>query len=537
MKKLRFAPLIRVSTEKQERQGESLETQKKQIIKAVQDLSGVLIKERWKYSGQESASGIVERALFEQLLKDAQGADWDAVIVADASRWSRNNEHSAKGLRILKENCKRFFVMTEEQDLNDETRLLFLGMSSLFGEFQAKQGARKSIINKIERAKRGWPSSGVLPAGRTFDKKTGKWGIDKEFQKKIKRIAREYTGGVSMFNLGRKYGNSQSGLLEILTKRSGTKWTMHFKSKGLNIDETIEIPIPALLDEETIHACQNRAKMNRTIYHNKKINDYLLSRMVICDKCGQALFGQTSGGVRYYRHAADKNRTSCVTFNMPAEAIEEAVMVHLFKAVGDLAGLERAIAEATPDLGEIQELSERIIKVENELNKINQLKDKVVKAIAVDAITLEDAKTTMQGYREKEALFKSELEEIKLKLKNSSNLDHNKIEKRARNIMLMHKQWFKSLHRYQQMTYEDKRKMLQNIFDGVSDTGNRLGVYVTRNGKKVYSFRILGNFISMDNLSPLRDGEADLIMGNESFEYKQKNKKCSVVSGWSMISV
>ncbi len=42
-KPLRFAPLVRVSTEQQEKMGESLKTQKAQIEQAVKALGGVLI--------------------------------------------------------------------------------------------------------------------------------------------------------------------------------------------------------------------------------------------------------------------------------------------------------------------------------------------------------------------------------------------------------------------------------------------------------------------------------------------------------------
>ena len=58
---LRFAPLIRVSTEKQEQKGESLRTQKTQIEQAVEYLNGKIPKRCWKYSGQEHATPNQER--------------------------------------------------------------------------------------------------------------------------------------------------------------------------------------------------------------------------------------------------------------------------------------------------------------------------------------------------------------------------------------------------------------------------------------------------------------------------------------------
>ena len=55
-KGLRFAPIIRVSTEKQERQGESLQTQKEQILQNVKVLGGTIPEYCWEYSGQEHAT-------------------------------------------------------------------------------------------------------------------------------------------------------------------------------------------------------------------------------------------------------------------------------------------------------------------------------------------------------------------------------------------------------------------------------------------------------------------------------------------------
>ena len=85
-KKLRFAPLIRVSTERQADRGESLNTQRKQIEQYVDQLNGTIPKRCWKYSGQEHATVNSERKNLEQLLSDSGKNSFDAVIVVDASR-------------------------------------------------------------------------------------------------------------------------------------------------------------------------------------------------------------------------------------------------------------------------------------------------------------------------------------------------------------------------------------------------------------------------------------------------------------------
>ena len=88
---LRFAPLIRVSTEKQEKRGESLSTQKKQLESAIKNLNGSVYK--W-YEGQEHGTPDHERKILDELMTDAQASRFDAVMVVDASRWSRDNQKS-----------------------------------------------------------------------------------------------------------------------------------------------------------------------------------------------------------------------------------------------------------------------------------------------------------------------------------------------------------------------------------------------------------------------------------------------------------
>jgi DNA invertase Pin-like site-specific DNA recombinase len=161
-----------VSTEQQEKMGESLRTQKAQIEQAVKALNGTLIVDPWRYSGQEHATAGFERKRFDQLLKDAEKGIFDAVIVVDPSRWSRDNVKSGQGLQVLRDAGIRFFVLQVEHDLFDPTAELFLGMTTQINQYVAGIQTQKSVRNRIARSARGLPTAGKLPYGRTFDKET-----------------------------------------------------------------------------------------------------------------------------------------------------------------------------------------------------------------------------------------------------------------------------------------------------------------------------------------------------------------------------
>jgi DNA invertase Pin-like site-specific DNA recombinase len=100
----------------------------------------------------------------------------------------------------------RFFVGTSEYDLFNPEHCLFLGMSAVIGQFYTSNQKKKSLDNRIERAKKGWPACGKLPYGRTFDPKTGKWGIDPDKQQQIEDVARRYLEGESLPKLALEYG-------------------------------------------------------------------------------------------------------------------------------------------------------------------------------------------------------------------------------------------------------------------------------------------------------------------------------------------
>jgi DNA invertase Pin-like site-specific DNA recombinase len=356
-KPLRFASLIRVSTEKQEEQGESLRTQEKSNLRDVERLGGTIVE---RYGGQEHATPTWEKKEVDRLIADAVRGKFDAVIVAYADRWSRDSAKSKEGLQVFRNHGIRFFVGSKEQDLFDPQVRLFLGMSAEIGEFLALVPTKKSFESRIERAKRGIPTSGKLPFGRTFDKETSKWGLDANKHAMIADIAARYvaeTETASLPQLAQEYDFDHSRLCQILRHECGPTWVVHFRSEDLNIDESVTFHVPELLDPKTIRRLRAQLDANRTNKHGQATHAYLLNGYIFCAACGSSLTGQpTKRGDQtwlYYRHAsrteAARNCPRSGPLYPRADKIEKSVIADLFDLFGNPAAVERAVKRAVPN--------------------------------------------------------------------------------------------------------------------------------------------------------------------------------------------
>jgi DNA invertase Pin-like site-specific DNA recombinase len=425
-KQLRFASLIRVSTEKQEKQGESLTTQRKSNERDVERLGGKIVA---TYGGQEHATAGWERKEVDRLLADASRNVFDAVIVTYADRWSRDNKKSKEGLEILRDNDIKFFLGASEMNLFSPEVKFLLGMHAEVGEFVAGQTAKKTLETKIERALQGKPACGDLPFGRTFQ--DGKWGVDPQAQAMIQDVAARLLAGEPLGKLAQEYKVAVSNLWKVLRHRCGDQWEQRFRSKKLNIDETVITTVPPLLDERTIRAVGEYLDARRTFLHQppKRLHDYLLSGRVFCAECGYLLTGQhdVRCNLTYYIHGGGKRykKSLCPCSLRPkprvrADWLEGQVVSQLFGMFGNPLKIETAIRSAVPDC---DGLTKRKAKLDADLARLVKSRDSILGLIIKGTITDEQAEKRLGGLKENERSLREELRRLADQLGNLPDED------------------------------------------------------------------------------------------------------------------
>jgi site-specific DNA recombinase len=500
---LRFAALIRVSTEKQAKQGQSLATQKKELVDAVPRHGGNIVE--W-YGGQEHATEGWEKKEVERLLGDAAKGRFDAIIVAHTDRWSRDNAASKKGLEVFRTNGVRFFVASTEYDLFNPEHKFILGMSAEVGEFQAAQSNLKSLRNKIERAKLGHPACGSLPFGRTWDKKAKQWGMDESVKDMMEDVARRYIRGESLNELAREYGAGQSTMHERF-KNCGPVWTQSFQSKRHNVAETVDTPVPPLLDEATIAAVQKRLASNKTFTHGHAKHKYLFARMIFCGHCKSVLYGQPGSGIRYYRHLGkEKGKKNCLGGMIVAEQIEDVVSRQLFDMFGNPEALKRAVREATPNLDEINAARKRLAQVDKELAKVMKGRENVIDLLGDGDYTKEEARRKLDELKKQMQSLEERRQQLIDELQGQLTPEEfdavvKQITERVQANRASTKLWTKKqrINRdFTGMTWEEKRGLAQIVFSGKTSDGDRMGIYVYAipDERKRRNYIIRGNLVS-----------------------------------------
>lgn len=369
--RLRFAALTRVSTERQEQQGESLRTQRSRIETAVRKLRGTIVK--W-YSGQEHATEGHEREQFNAMLRDAEQQRFDAMIVDEASRLTRDPATNVQLVGVFKTHGIRLFTLEREHDLHDAQDRFFLDILAGVHGYAVAANIAKSRQNRIALARQGFPSCGTLPYGRLHDAERNRWSIDLGAQQLLGKAAKRLLNGEAVERIAPSLELHANTLRRRLLQ-AGSEWTQRFKDKG----QTVEVPtrIPGLLPDEIVERIRKQLRRNRIV--TKRPYTYALAHVVRCAACGSVLSGAGTKAARYYRHHLKRVKCEQCVNHIPAERLETAVLGQLGQLLHEprklQALIEKSLKHQQDGDGEdldvaIASLEKRTAKLEREINNL-----------------------------------------------------------------------------------------------------------------------------------------------------------------------
>jgi len=528
---IKAAGYIRVSS-KEQVEGESLSTQRASI-KNFAKAQGWKLMDIYADEGISGGS-VKERQALLRCLDDGQNGKFNVLVIHRLSRFGRN----ARELLINHDELSKAGIqlrsISEGIDFSSKYGKAMLGMLAIIAELERDIIREQMLENRIAKGKKGFPTGGKLPFGRTFDKLTGQWVLDEEVAKLLRWAADEYLKGGSLKDISHSLitlHNQPLGypyLINVLSKRCGDTWAVNFKGEA-----PMTYQIPRILDDVTIQKIKERLEHNR-IEKRKDVKKYVLNGFIRCEACGKSLSGQTQINkhgtqFQYYTHTGGKYEKCAKPFSsIPMKQIEHAVFQTIFENTVDAPTFEKAISESLPDEKLINSLQNKIQAGEKELKRIDKELDKLVELALSGTLGKETIRKKEKSLLEAKIITSEELEANRDKLR--SLPDIQQVKQEAEKIRRQLLERFSGKGRLKKMSFDEKKTLLHWLFDGKDSKGTRYGIYIDKKKKRGQEI----DFFLYGRITGLRTIKGDNINyqdGNED-ETEYKTNKGTFKNGY-----
>jgi site-specific DNA recombinase len=357
---MRVVGLFRVSTEKQEEQGSSLESQAREYRERAARNGWTTVAE---FKGSESASGAAsDRQVLQRLLACLRDNDVDAVWVIEQSRLTRGDElEVALLMRELRERRVKIIIRDSTRDPASIDEGFMLGIQSLVDRTESLRIKERMRRGKNTRAGQGRKTCGAPPLGyrnpRRDEPGRGTLAIVEEEAAVVRRLFAFAAKGMgdhavvrAMNDLGLpasrggKWGKtSVRRVLEnvaYIGTSAANVWIKQGRTRGFKLDLknpaaiVVENAHEAIIDRETWDAVHGRARQPRTLAPR------LLAGLIWCN--GQKYGGDGCRNKPFY--AAGRGQRGGPWLDM--EATDEAVWSAFASLATSPEFVERLMREA-----------------------------------------------------------------------------------------------------------------------------------------------------------------------------------------------
>jgi len=381
---LRVAIYIRISTD-EENQPWSLGAQHDRLVKFIETQEGWELAQVYP---DECSGATTERPQLQRALRDARAGRFDVLLVYRVDRLARSLASFVDILKELKGAGVSFRSATEPFDTSTAVGTMMLQMLAIFAEYE-----RATIIDRITSGMERKAAAGGWNGGGT------PFGYKRIGQRSEVRLEPCDEEAVIVRMIFRLYADHKLGSTTIADRlndaghrtRKGRLWT----AMGVIRILCSRAYIGELYWRGKYHASRHEPLVTAEVFEaaqallrergedlaaraaNKA--DYLLSRTVVCARCGHhyvGLSGRGKGGgkFRYYICGGRRKRKrECDAPHLPAPRLEEAIVAALNETFTRPDFLETAFAAAQAEAtSEQPRHDEELAQVETELSNVEK---------------------------------------------------------------------------------------------------------------------------------------------------------------------
>ena len=230
-----------------------------------------------------------KRPQFQDMFARIKEHPADMVIVHKLDRFARNRYDAAFYRKMLRDAGMKLVSVLERLDDSPES-IIMEGLLESMNEYysanlsrEAKKGLRENILN-------GKRNGGKAPIGYVC---VNQHLVPNSDAEKVTEVFRMYAEGKSYREMEEYSGFPHSNIRNMLKNEV-------YLGHLISGENRCENAHPALVDPDTWSICRRRMSSANGNASNRAKYDYMLSRMLVCEKCGKPMVGMRSGTYFFY---------------------------------------------------------------------------------------------------------------------------------------------------------------------------------------------------------------------------------------------
>jgi site-specific DNA recombinase len=188
--------------------------------------------------------------------------------------------------------------------------------------------------------------------------------------------------------------------------------------------EWIEIPVPALVSEQTFALAQEQLQKNKQFASRRTIRPTLLQGLLVCQQCGYALSGASGGrkphGILYYYRCIGSDSWRhlhgpvCQNRPLRQDYLDELIWREILRLLQDPTLMQNEIQRRMQEAEKADPLRQREQSLHREQARLENKIDRLLTAYQEELITLEQLRQRMPELRQQEQAIRSELQSLLL---------------------------------------------------------------------------------------------------------------------------
>jgi site-specific DNA recombinase len=333
-KRLKVSLYIRVSTDRQAKEGDSLEEQEKEL-KRFCELKGYTILRVHIEAGRSAKD--TNRPEYQKLLRDIEAKNINAVIVKKLDRLSRSLMDFEKLMITLQDHNVEFISLKENFDTTTAMGKAMLRVALVFAQLEREQTAERISDVMNYRAEQGLRNGGQTPYG--YDCINKELVPSRQHKKTLELIFEKFLETKSTIEVAK-------ALNDLGTRnKAGKLWDCRAIHKILQ-NKTY---IGKLLWDRTVHQgihqpliSEGKFEQVRYLLSHKKYDttrsksQAVLPRILFCGECGRPMtpchaYNRTKTKYYYYRctstsNSSGRKKANCPIKYAPLEKTEQRVI-------------------------------------------------------------------------------------------------------------------------------------------------------------------------------------------------------------------